>query len=168
MYTVVRTQITCILGYLDGLTAIFLPLMFDMSNYRNIMEKVIPFHQMIGLQLVEMHEGFALIRIPLRKELVGDPRTNRIHGGVISTAMDAAGGVVGITTLSGTEDQIATIDIHIDYLHPGSPEDILVDGRIVRNGNSIIFTQMTARHQGDDTIVAQARVVYRVKRGGAA
>lgn len=138
--------------------------MFNMSNYRNIMEKVIPFHQVLGLQLLDMREGFASIRIPFRQKLVGDPRTNRIHGGVISTAMDAAGGAAGITTLSGTDDLIATVDIHIDYLHPGRPEDIIVEGRIVRNGKSIIFTQMTARHEGNDKILAQARAVYRIKR----
>jgi uncharacterized protein (TIGR00369 family) len=164
----VRWQITSILAYLDGLIAIFLPLMFNVANYRNIMEKVIPFHQMLGFQLVEMREGYASIRIPFRQELVGDPRTNRIHGGVISTAMDAAGGAAGITTLTGAEDQIATVDMHIDYLHPGKPEAILVEGHIVRNGNSLMFTQMTARHEGDDKILAQARAVYRVKRQGGA
>lgn len=165
---VVHWQIKRILDYLDCLTAIFLPLMFDVSNYRNIMEKVIPFHAVLGLQLIEMREGYAAIRIPFRQELVGDPRTHRIHGGVISTAMDAAGGAAGITTLSGKEDQIATVDIHIDYLQPGKPEDIIVEGHIVRNGNSLIFTHMTAHHEGDDKILAQARAVYRVKRKGGA
>lgn len=138
--------------------------MFDVANYRTIMEKFIPFHQVLGLQLIEMKEGYASIRIPFRQELVGDPRTNRIHGGVISTAMDAAGGAAGITTLSGTEDLISTVDMHIDYLYPGRPEDIIVEGRIVRNGNMLVFTQMTAQHEGDDQIIAQARAVYRVKR----
>ncbi len=145
-----------------------MPLMFNVSNYRNIMEKVIPFHEVLGLQLIEMREGYAAIRIPFRRELVGDPRANRIHGGVISTAMDAAGGAAGITTLSGENDQSATVDIHIDYMHPGKAEDIVVEGRIVRNGNSLIFTQMTARHAGDDKILAQARAIYRVKRQGDA
>ena len=161
---VVDWQFKLILAYLNGLTAIFLPLMFNISNYRNIMEKVIPFHKVLGLTLIDMRDGFASIRIPFRQELVGDPRTNRIHGGVISTAMDAAGGAAVITTLTGPEDQIATVDIHIDYLHPGKPEDIIVEGTIVRNGNSLVFTHMVARHDDDDKILAQARAVYRVKR----
>jgi uncharacterized protein (TIGR00369 family) len=140
--------------------------MFDVPNYRNIMEKVIPFHQVLGLQLIDMREGYAAIRIPFKQELVGDPRTKRIHGGVISTAMDAAGGAAGITTLSGAKDQIATVDIHIDYLDPGRPEDIIVEGQIIRNGNYLVFTQMKAHHEGDDKIIAQGRAVYRVKREG--
>lgn len=162
----VRWQFKRILPYLNVLTPFFLLPMFNISNYRNIMEKVIPFHQVLGLELIEMAEGYALIRIPFKEALVGDPRTKRIHGGVISTAMDAAGGAAGITTLTGTEDQIATVDMHVDYLHPGRPEDILVEGRIVRNGNLLVFTQMNARHADDDKILAQARAVYRVKRQG--
>lgn len=140
--------------------------MFKAGDLKNTFEKIIPFHQVLGFQLQEIEEGFVRIRIPYKKELVGDPRTNRIHGGVISTAMDAAGGAAGMTTLSESTDQIATVDIHVDYLYPGKPEDILVEARIVRNGNSLIFTQMTARHEGDDQIIAQARAVYRVKRTG--
>lgn len=138
--------------------------MFKAENYKNIIEKIIPFHQVLGLELQEMKDGYACIRIPYKKELVGDPRSNRIHGGVISTAMDAAGGAAGITTLNEDSDQIATVDMHVDYLFPGRPEDIIVEGWIIRNGNSLIFTQMTAMHEGDDKMIAQARAVYRVKR----
>ncbi|AHM58580.1 acyl-CoA thioesterase, PaaI family protein [Flammeovirgaceae bacterium 311] len=157
-------QFKLILDYLDLLTTIFLPLMFNVPNYRNIMEKVIPFHQVLGLKLIEMREGYAAIKIPFKQELVGDPRTNSIHGGVISTALDAAGGAAGITTLTGSEDQIATVDIHIDYLDAGRPEDIIVEGQIVRNGSSLVYTQMKAHHEGDNKIIVQARAVYRVKR----
>ncbi|WP_017729865.1 hotdog fold thioesterase [Nafulsella turpanensis] len=138
--------------------------MFNIENYRNIMERIIPFHQVLGLQLIEMKTGYASIRIPFKMELVGDPRTNRIHGGVISTAMDAAGGAAGITTLKTAADLIATVDMHVDYLFPGRPEDIIVKGRIIKNGASLVFTQMTAQHEGDDSVIAQARAVYRVKR----
>lgn len=138
--------------------------MFDVPNYKNIIEQVIPFHKVLGLELIEMKEGFASIRIPFKKELVGDPRTNRIHGGVISTAMDAAGGAAVITTLKGSADQIATVDMLIDYLFPGRPEDIIVEGRIIRNGASLVFTEMAAHHPGDEQQIARARAVFRVKR----
>lgn len=138
--------------------------MFNAANYKNIIEKIIPFHQVLGLQLEEMREGYARIRIPFKIELVGDPRSSRIHGGVISTAMDAAGGAAGITTLNNSEDQIATVDMQVDYLFPGRPEDVVVEGWIIRNGNSLIFTRMKARHPEEDQLIAQARAVYRVKR----
>ena len=138
--------------------------MFNEANYRNIIEQFIPFHKLLGTRLEVMKDGYAAIHIPYRPDLVGDPRTERIHGGVISFAMDAAGGAAGMTTLSHDTDLISTVDIRIDYLHPGRPEDILAEGFIVKDGNSVIFTRMTARHPDSEELIAEGRAVYRVKR----
>ena len=138
--------------------------MFQEANYRRIIEQYIPFHRLLGTQLQEMKDGYAAILIPYRPDLVGDPRTNRLHGGVTSFALDAAGGAAGMTTLSSQDDLISTIDIRVDYLHPGRPEDLLAEGFIVKDGNSVIFTRMTARHPGSEELIAEARGVYRIKR----
>lgn len=138
--------------------------MFSVENYKNLIEDIIPFHKVLGLQLMEMKEGYASILIPYRPELVGDPRTSRLHGGVISTAMDAAGGAAGITTLKTEKDLISTIDIRVDYLYPGQPEDIIAEGFIVKNGNNVIFTRMQAHHVDKNELIAEARGIYKVKR----
>lgn len=138
--------------------------MFNTESYKHIIEEVIPFHKVLGLQLISIVPGKAEILIPYRPELVGDPRTDRIHGGVISTAMDAAGGAAAITTLKHTNDQLSTIDIRVDYLFPGRPEDILVEGTIVKDGKNIIFTQMKAFHAHAQELIAEGRAIYKVKR----
>src|SRR5690554_2179695 len=84
--------------------------MFNINSYKSIIEEMIPFHKMLGLRLILIEKGRVQVLIPYKPELVGDPRTDRIHGGVISTAMDAAGGAAGITTLNNEKDQISTID----------------------------------------------------------
>lgn len=138
--------------------------MFDIKNYKHIIEEAIPFHKVLGLQLVTIELGRVQILIPYKPELVGDPRTDRIHGGVIATAMDAAGGAAAITTLTNTKDQLSTIDIRVDYLFPGKPEDILVEGTIVKDGKNIIFTQMKAYHAHAQELIAEGRAIYKVKR----
>ncbi|MEM7551321.1 MAG: hotdog fold thioesterase [Bacteroidota bacterium] len=138
--------------------------MFNKDIYKHIIEEYIPFHKILGIELLEMENGFASFFIPFKPELVGDPRTNRIHGGVISTAMDAAGGAAGMTTLGSEKDQISTIDIRVDYLYPGKPEAIITEGRIVRDGKNVIFTKMNAHHPKSKEIIAEGRAVYRVKR----
>lgn len=137
---------------------------FNRDNYKNILEEIIPFHKVLGLRLVLIEKGHVQILIPYKPSLVGDPRTNRIHGGVIATAMDAAGGAAGITTLSSENDQISTIDIRVDYLFPGKPEDILVEGTIVKDGKNIIFTQMKAFHKKEREVIAEGRAIYKVRR----
>ncbi|MCC5920319.1 MAG: PaaI family thioesterase [Cyclobacteriaceae bacterium] len=138
--------------------------LFDTANYQSLIEELIPFHRLIGLELVEMEAGKALVRIPFREDLVGDPRSKRIHGGVISTAMDAAGGAAVITTLSSNEDQISTVDISVDYLVAGKPKDLYVRGEIIRDGKGVVFTHMSAYHEEGEPPIAVSRAVYRVKR----
>lgn len=140
--------------------------MFFKENYQRLMEEAIPFHRLLGTQLQAMDDGYAAILIPYRPDLVGDPRSQRLHGGVISFAMDAAGGAAGMTTLHSAEDLISTVDIRVDYLHPSKPEDILAEGFIVKDGKYVIFTRMTARHPESDQLIAEGRAVYRVKRAG--
>ncbi len=138
--------------------------MFNKDLYKHINEEFIPFHKILGIKLIEMNNGFASFLIPFKPDLVGDPRTKRIHGGVISTAMDAAGGAAGMTTLGSEKDQISTIDIRVDYLFPGKPEDIIAEGTIVKDGKNVIFTKMNAHHPESKEIIAEGRAVYRVKR----
>lgn len=139
-------------------------MIFNVENYKNLIESVIPFHKLLGLQLLEIRAGYAAILIPFKPELVGDPRTDRIHGGVLSTAMDAAGGAAGITTLKTEKDLISTIDIRVDYLYPGKPEDIIAEGSIVKDGSNVIFTRMQAHHRNSKELIAEGRAIYKVKR----
>jgi uncharacterized protein (TIGR00369 family) len=137
---------------------------FSEDNYRRIIEEVIPFHHILGIKLLEIREGYCKLLIPYKKELIGDPRSERIHGGVISTAMDAAGGGAGFTMLSSSKDVISTIDIRIDYLWPGRAEDLIVEGKIIRASKHLIFTDMHAFHPNDDQWIASGRAVFKVKR----
>lgn len=137
----------------------------DKDFYRNIFENLIPSHRFLGIKLLDIKDGWARIMVPFREEFIGDPRSKRWHGGLISLAMDSVGGAAGITTLTSFEDKISTIDIRVDYLRPTTSETLVVEGEIVRSGNRIIATKMKAYHEGSpETLVAEGRAVYNVKR----
>jgi uncharacterized protein (TIGR00369 family) len=95
---------------------------------------------------------------------VGDPRIQAIHGGIIATAMDSVGGAAAMTTLTSFEDKVSTIDMRIDYLRPGKPMDLMVEGEIVRSGNRIVVTRMVAYQEDKQHLVAEGKAVYNVKR----
>ena len=128
-----------------------------------VFNDLIPFHKTLGLQLEDVSEGFAKVLITFNSTLVGDPRIQAIHGGVLASAMDAAGGLAGMTTLTSMEDKISTIDMRIDYLRSARACDIWVEGHVTRNGNRIVATYMKA-YKEDGTVVAEGRGVYNVSR----
>ncbi|MEG3003141.1 MAG: thioesterase family protein, partial [Comamonas sp.] len=60
---------------------------------RQLTEELISFHKVLGLQLVSVTPQEAQARMVMKPELVGHFGYNRIHGGAISAALDAMGGV---------------------------------------------------------------------------
>jgi len=133
--------------------------------YRQIMEEFIPFNKILGLKLLEVKDQKVRVLVPFKQELIGDPRKKAIHGGVLASVMDAAGGAAGGTTLKSFEDKLSTIDLRIDYMQPGRDEDIICEAEVVRSGSRVIFTKMVCFHQNNSSeIIAEGRGVYSVIR----
>lgn len=125
-----------------------------------------PLHKHLGVKLLDARPGYAELLIPFKPELVGDPRSNRLHGGITATMLDSSGGAAAMTTLTTPDDKISTLDIRIDYLEPGKSADLIAYGEIVRSGQHVVVCRMWARHKGEDAIVAEGKAVYRVTRFG--
>lgn len=131
-----------------------------------VIDEMIPLHRFLGITLRDVRPGWAQLSLPYRQELEGDPRSNRMHGGIIACLLDSAGGAAAVTTLTGPDDMIASIDIRVDYLEPAKPEDVIAEGEIVRSGSAIIVTRMKAFHANSGELIAEGKAVYRVKRVG--
>lgn len=121
-------------------------------------EENIPMHKFLGLKIVLLEKNFVRVTVPFRKELVGDFRNNRWHGGVIATVMDSLGGVIGAMHFTSLEDKISTIDLRVDYLRGAEPEEIMVEGKIIRFGNRILVARMKAFQK--DELIAEGKGVY--------
>jgi uncharacterized protein (TIGR00369 family) len=133
--------------------------------YKQVIEQVLPLHKFLNIQLLEMEDGFAKVLLPYKPELVGDPRANRWHGGMIATLIDGACGAAGVTTLNGPQDQLASIDLRVDFLKASKPKDLIADAKIVRNGHRSMVTKCEIYHQDSpEEIIAMGTVVLDVKR----
>ncbi|MEM6298720.1 MAG: PaaI family thioesterase [Bacteroidota bacterium] len=137
--------------------------------YKQIAEEWIPMQKFLGFQLLHVETDFASILIPAREEFIGDPRSLRMHGGLISLAMDATGGTAAFTRLPNLfEDSIATIDLRVDYMSPARMEDLQTDARVLRAGETTIFTDIKTFHPSTpEKVLAVGRAVYNIKPGKA-
>ncbi len=131
-----------------------------------IMEEIVPFNRLLGLRGESVSEGRCVIRLPVRGELVGDPRRPAIHGGAISSLIDTAGGVAAWSAL-GEDETVSTVDLSVDYLAPaGLDGDLRADAQLLRKGNRVCHVRVSVT-QGS-VLVAEGRGVYSVHRRGAA
>ncbi len=124
----------------------------------------IPFNRYLGLRLVSLERGTATLLLPFKPELVGDPFRPALHGGVIATVLDTAGGAAVFSELA-VGDRVSTVDIRVDYLRPGRLEDLYAEAKIRRVGNRMGVTSIRAYHASDpDQSVAEAMGVYNIRR----
>jgi uncharacterized protein (TIGR00369 family) len=121
-------------------------------------ENSIPIHKFLNLKVLELKDGFVKVSVPYRKEVVGDIRLNRWHGGIIATIMDSVGGITGWTHFTSDDDKLATIDIRVDYLKGAKSSEIIVTGEIVRLGNRIMVTKMKAYQ--NEVLISEGKAVY--------
>lgn len=134
-------------GALDSLSA-------QLDFLRKWYEKHIPFNRVIGLQVETLRVDFVSIRIPMRETLIGNSVHGILHGGVISTALDATGGLAAaagvlekMQGLSSAEiaariARIGTIDLRVDFLRPGRGDFFRARSTIMRTGNKVAVTRM--------------------------
>lgn len=74
----------------------------------------------LGLAVVETGPGFAVLKLPYRDELIGDPERRVVFGGAITTLLDHSS---GLAVACAMEElcAIATIDLRVDYLRAAEP-----------------------------------------------
>lgn len=132
---------------------------------RDVMTARIPFNAFLGIRVDELDRGFARLSIPFRGEYIGDSARPALHGGVISTLIDTAGGAAVWTTVNRL-DRVSTIDLRVDYLRPGRAETLVAEARVVRTGNRVGVVTVRAFHESAPSeTVADGKAVYNIKRG---
>lgn len=136
----------------------------QLDELRHFFEQEIPFNAFLGMRIGELRTGFLRLELPWQDHFIGDSVRPAMHGGVISTLADTAGGMVVWSSLQDPEVRVSTIDLRVDYLRPGAPELLAVDAEVLRVGNRVGVADMRVYHpaQADQTI-ATAKGVYAIR-----
>ena len=131
-------------------------------SLQQFFEEQIPFNAWLGMRILQAGGGRCALKLPFRPELVGDPHRPALHGGVLSTLADTAGGLCVWASLDETGRGTSTVDLRIDYLRPAKLEDLVCEAEVLRMGNRVAVVRMVVR-QGEH-VPAEARGVYNVVR----
>ncbi len=135
--------------------------------FRQLMEEMIPFNKFLGMRLTALSKGRVRLELPFREELIGDPMRRALHGGVLSTLADTAGGMAVWSEIDDTRGRVSTIDLRIDYLRPGQPELLIAEATVVRRGNRVGVADVRLFHpSNEEQTVATGKGVYNVVMKG--
>jgi len=107
------------------------------------------------------------IRVPWREDLVGDPDTGVLAGGLVTALLDHVGGLAVWIALDRFEP-IATLDLRVDYMRAAEPRrDLVAEARCYRLTRSIAFVRAWAFENEPDDPVAAAQATYVLSARGA-
>lgn len=129
----------------------------------NFMEQI-PFNRHVGLKVHSITPDEVVFKVNMRDELVGNWLQGILHGGVIATALDVAGGSIALVgayarlaDLPQEEkvkslSKLGTIDIRVDYLRPGKGKEFFASASILRIGSKVAVCRMEFKNEEDELL----------------
>ncbi len=136
-----------------------------------LFEQRITFNQTLGLQVVSLSPGAPVLRFDMRPALVGHFLYGRLHGGVISSALDVVGAAALMTAIADkhgdeTADQVmhrfgrmGTIDLRVDFLRQGIGQHFVATAEVTRLGGRVGSTLMRLTSDAG-VLIATAAAAY--------
>jgi uncharacterized protein (TIGR00369 family) len=140
---------------------------------KDLFEQRIAFNQVLGLQIESQAPEAVRLAFAMRPELVGHYLYGRLHGGVISAVLDAAGGfalmvAIGERHRAETAEQVlhrfakmGTIDLRVDFLRQGIGQRFTAAVEVTRLGGRVGSTQMRLVNE-EGTLIATAAAAYMI------
>jgi uncharacterized protein (TIGR00369 family) len=112
------------------------------------------FANFIGLHLEQLKYGRFLGKLLIHQH--HKQQRGLLHGGVISTLMDIAMGFAAYTVVRESQ-HVVTANLDVSYFSPTDEGWILVDGKVEKSGNTLVFCEGVVTAQNDNRILAKGR-----------
>lgn len=109
-----------------------------------------PYATLLGLR----REGTALV-MPFQYLLIGAP--GRLHGGTVAGLMEMAANIAVRDALGGEPALLKPINVTVDYLREGAPEDTFAEAFIQRIGRRVANVRVEAWQSDRARLIAAAR-----------
>jgi len=139
----------------------------------DIYENKLPFNQVLGLHIIKLTPDLVKVGFEMTDSLIGNYVQGSLHGGVISSVLDAVGGLTAtagmiqkkvhdtLEELAQNITKVGTIDLRVDYLRPGKGSTFISSASIMRMGNKVAVTRMEL-HNDQNRLIAVGTGTYMI------
>ena len=122
-----------------------------------------PQSQALGFQFVSVSPGRGSMSVPWREDLVGDPDTQVIAGGVVTSLLDHTCGLAISSAAASASGMFgtATLDLRIDYMRPARPRmGVTVEAHCYKLTRTIGFVRAEAWDEDRNDPIATAQAAF--------
>lgn len=120
-----------------------------------------PFHQWLGLKVLEVGEGTITIQATWRPEWVVNADAGYTHGGILATLVDLT---ADWALVSQTGRGVPTVDMRVDYHRAAMQHDLTCKGRVVKSGKALSVSEAEV-FDDKGRLLASGRGVYMMPQG---
>lgn len=136
-----------------------------------LFEHRITFNEHLGMRIRSLQADSVVIAFDMRPELIGHYLFGRLHGGVISSALDATGGLAVMQAIADYHKHesalqimsrfryLGTVDLRVDFLRQGIGESFNAEAKVLRLGRRIAATAITL-HNDSGSLIATGNATY--------
>lgn len=130
--------------------------------------QMVPHNVALGFKVVDCGPGMVILALPWAEHLVGNPETGVLHGGAITSLLDACSGAAVFLKMMSPQP-IATLDLRIDYMKPATPRrDVIAKAECYKLGRNVAFVRGLAYHDSEDDPIAAASATFMLSTKGRA
>jgi uncharacterized protein (TIGR00369 family) len=124
------------------------------AQLKLLFEQKVAFNQAIGLVIDTLEPQGVSAHLAMQPSLIGHFTHQRLHGGVIATALDSMGGLAVMAAIAArhTDEppearlhrfaKLGTIDMRLDYLRPAVGPLFHARAEVLRLGSRVASTRM--------------------------
>lgn len=119
-----------------------------------------PFVSHLGIELVDLGEGEATLRLPFRDEVITIGKT--VHGGAVSSLIDTTAMAAAWSGAEVPENMRGTtVALSITFLSAANAVDLTATARVLRRGKSLHYVEVDVTDPGGG-LVAKGLVTYKI------
>lgn len=125
-----------------------------------------PHMRKLGIRLIKAEQSRATLVLPVQPQLVSEALDTYLHGGVLTTLVDAASSVSTLCALEQFE-LCPTLDLRIDHMRtPVQSQPLYVSAECYRVTRSVLFTRASVYQESPSRPVAYAIATFMRPEGG--
>ena len=115
-----------------------------------------PFNAWMDLRVAALDEDSIEIALAWREDMVSNPKSRIVHGGILGALIDTAADYAIAAKLGRP---VPTVDLRIDYHRPAPPGPLKARGTVVRLGATLAVAEAEV-YDAAGQLIASGRGTY--------